>query len=57
VQLPVYLMIRRGKTTIFFDAFENTKIVDLKKMLQGITKRPADDMRLFKENPVCLKSC
>jgi hypothetical protein len=54
IQLPVYLMIRRGKTTIFFDAFENTKVIDLKKMLQGLTKRPPEDVRLFKENQVTI---
>ena len=50
VKLPVYLMIRRGKTTYFVDVFENTKVVDLKKMLECLTRQLAGDMRLFREN-------
>jgi len=52
IQLPVFLMIRRGKLTIFIDAFENTKVIDVKIMLQCIVKKDAEDMRLFKENQV-----
>jgi len=50
VKLPVYLMIRRGKTTYFVDAYENTKVVELKKMLECLTRQLAADMRLFREN-------
>jgi len=52
VKLPVYLMVRRGRTTYFVDAFENTKVVDLKKMLECLTRQVAGDMRLFRENEV-----
>jgi len=43
-------MIRRQKTTIFMDAKESTMVLELKKMLQGITKQGADDMKLFKDD-------
>ena len=45
-------MIRRQKTTIFMDAKESTMVLELKKMLQGITKQGADDMKLFKDDVV-----
>merc|ERR1712117_693273 len=48
--MDVFLMIRRQKTTIFMDAKESTMVLELKKMLQGITKRNADDMKLFKDD-------
>ena len=48
--MPVYLMIRRARTTYFVDAFENTKVIDLKKMLECLTRQLAGDIRLFREN-------
>lgn len=42
-------MIRRQKTTIFIDAKESTTVLDLKKMLQGISKKAPEDIRLFKD--------
>ena len=45
-------MIRRHKTTIFLDAKESTTVLELKKMLQGITKRTPEDIRLFKDEQV-----
>ena len=45
-------MIRRQKTTIFMDAKETTLILELKKMVQGITKKSPDDMKLFKDEQV-----
>ena len=56
LKLPVYLMIRRGKTTYFLDAYENTKVVELKKMLECLTRQLAGDMRLFRENEVILQT-
>jgi len=50
--LPIYLMVRRGKTTYFVDAFENTKVVELKKSLECLTRQVAGDMRLFRQNEV-----
>ena len=54
IQLPVFLMVRREKLTIFIDAFENTKVIDILIMLQCIVKKAAEDMRLMKENQVNL---
>jgi hypothetical protein len=52
IQLPVFLMVRREKLTIFLEAFENTKVIDILIMLQCIVKKAAEDMRLMKENQV-----
>ncbi len=35
----VFLMIRRQKMTVFIDAKESTSIQELKRMVQGITKK------------------
>ena len=43
-------MIRRQKTTIFIDAKESTTVSELKKMVQGITKRQPENMRFFKDD-------
>ena len=48
----VFLMIRRKKTTVFMDAKESTPVLEMKKMLQGITKKLPEDMRLFKDDQV-----
>ena len=56
LKLPVYLMIRRGRTTYFVDAFENTKVVELKKMLECLTRQVTGDIRLFRENDVMAQS-
>lgn len=40
-------MIRRDKTTIFLDATEETKVADLKKKLEGITKKATEDLKLY----------
>lgn len=45
-------MVRRKKTTIFLDAKENTKVVDLKRMIAGITKTSPDNQRLFKDEEI-----
>jgi transcription elongation factor B subunit 2 len=47
--MDVFLMIRRGKTTLFMDAKESTTVLELKKMLQGITKKAPEEIRLFRE--------
>lgn len=44
----VFLMIRRHKTTIFTDAKESTTVYELKRIVEGILKRPPEDQRLFK---------
>jgi len=51
--MDVFLMVRRKKTTIFLDAKENTTVGDLKKMIEGITKKPPSEQQLFnKEDTV-----
>lgn len=44
----VFLMIRRHKTTIFTDAKESTTVYELKRIVEGILKRPPEDQRLYK---------
>ena len=44
----VFLMIRRGKTTIFTDAKESTTVYELKRIVEGILKRAPEDQRLYK---------
>jgi len=45
----VFLMIRRKKTTIFIDAREETSVLELKRMIAGITKVHPEDQKLYKE--------
>ncbi|XP_033287295.2 elongin-B-like [Orcinus orca] len=45
----VFLMIRRHKTTIFTDAKESSTVFELKRIVEGILKRPPDEQRLYKE--------
>ena len=48
-------MIRRKKMTIFLDAKENTTVLDLKRMIEGITKKPPIEQRLYnKEDAVSI---
>ena len=48
-------MIRRKKSTIFTDAKETTTVVELKKMIEGITKTAPEDQMLFNwKQEVCL---
>jgi len=50
--MDVFLMIRRKKCTIFTDAKENTSVLELKKMVEGILKYAPDDQRLYKDETV-----
>ncbi|KFO81359.1 Transcription elongation factor B polypeptide 2, partial [Cuculus canorus] len=45
----VFLMIRRHKTTIFTDAKESSTVLELKRIVEGILKRPPEEQRLYKE--------
>jgi len=47
--MDVFLMVCRKKTTIFLDAKEDTQVLELKKMIAGITKVKPINQRLFKE--------
>lgn len=44
----VFLMIRRHKTTIFTDAKESTTVYELKRIVEGILKRPPENQKLYK---------
>ncbi|KAF7704975.1 elongin-B [Silurus meridionalis] len=48
--MDVFLMIRRHKTTIFTDAKESTTVYELKRIVEGILKRPPEDQRLYKDD-------
>ncbi|XP_015231438.1 elongin-B [Cyprinodon tularosa] len=48
--MDVFLMIRRHKTTIFTDAKECTTVYELKRIVEGILKRPPEDQRLYKDD-------
>jgi transcription elongation factor B subunit 2 len=50
--MDVFLMIRRKKCTIFTDAKENTSVLELKKMVEGILKYAPDDQRLYKDDTI-----
>lgn len=45
----VFLMIRRKNLTIFLDAKETTTIYEVKRMIEGITKRKVEEQQLFKD--------
>ena len=53
-KMDVFLMIRRKKTTVFLDAKENTKVSDLKRMIEGITKKPPNEQRLYNKEDVVI---
>ena len=44
------MMIRRQKTTIFTDAKENTSVMELKRILEGILKVAPENQKLFKDD-------
>ncbi|PNJ16940.1 ELOB isoform 5 [Pongo abelii] len=50
--MDVFLMIRRHKTTIFTDAKESSTVFELKRIVEGILKRPPDEQRLYKMTPL-----
>uniref|UniRef100_A0A663LVR7 Ubiquitin-like domain-containing protein n=1 Tax=Athene cunicularia TaxID=194338 RepID=A0A663LVR7_ATHCN len=45
----VYLMICCHKTR-FIEAKETTTVHELKKVMEGILKRPLEEQRLYKDN-------
>ncbi|XP_071477123.1 elongin-B-like [Diadema setosum] len=47
--MDVFLMIKRQKTTIFTDAKETNTVFELKRIIEGITKRSPEDQQLFKD--------
>ncbi|XP_066599558.1 elongin-B [Prorops nasuta] len=48
--MDVFLMIRRKNTTIFTDAKDNTTVLELKKMIEGILKIPPSNQQLFNKD-------
>ena len=40
-------MVRRKKTTIFLDAKETTPVLEIKKMISGITKVAVENQKLY----------
>ena len=46
--MDVFVMVRCGKTTIFTEAKESSTVFELKRVTQGIFKRPPDEQRLYK---------
>ncbi|XP_048708805.1 elongin-B [Lepidochelys kempii] len=48
--MDVFLMIRRHKTTIFTDAKESSTVYELKRIVEGILKRPPEEQRLYKDD-------
>lgn len=45
-------MVRRSKTSVFLDCKEGTTVMDVKKMIEGILKRPPEDQKLYKADQV-----
>lgn len=45
-------MVRRTKTSMFLDCKEGNLVIDVKKMIEGIIKRPPEDQRLFKDEQI-----
>uniref|UniRef100_A0A8D0GB00 Elongin-B n=1 Tax=Sphenodon punctatus TaxID=8508 RepID=A0A8D0GB00_SPHPU len=43
-------MIRRHKTTIFTDAKESSTVYELKRIVEGILKRPPEEQKLYKDD-------
>ena len=48
--MDVFLMVRRKKTTIFLDAKESTTVLELKKMIEGITKKAPSEQQLYNKD-------
>lgn len=45
--MDVFMMIRRQKLTLFIDTKETSTVLEVKKMIEGITKVPANNIRLI----------
>jgi transcription elongation factor B subunit 2 len=42
-------MVRRQKSTLFVDAKESTTVLELKKIIKGIMKKPIEEMKLYRD--------
>ena len=47
--MDVFLIVRRKKTNLFLEVKENTKVLDVKKMIQGILKVAPGNQKLTKD--------
>ncbi|CAF1148689.1 unnamed protein product [Rotaria sordida] len=45
--MDVFMMIRRQKLTLFLDNKETSTVLELKKMIEGITKVSSNNIRLI----------
>ena len=54
--MDVFLMIRRKKSTFFLDAKENTTVLELKRMVEGITKKPPGEQKLYNKEDTVMTS-
>lgn len=45
-------MVRRKKSTIFLDAKEDTTVLEIKRMIHGITKVNPEDQNLYYKNEI-----
>ncbi|XP_011145837.1 elongin-B [Harpegnathos saltator] len=52
--MDVFLMIRRKNMTIFTDAKDDTTVLELKKMIEGILKVPPVNQQLFNKDNVVM---
>ena len=50
--MDVFLMVRRKKSTFFLDAKDNTTVLELKRMIEGITKKSPAEQRLYNKDDV-----
>merc|ERR1712228_12824 len=53
--MDVFLMIRRKKSTFFLDAKDNTTVLELKRMVEGITKKSPTEQRLFNKDDTVME--
>ncbi|XP_029045993.1 elongin-B [Osmia bicornis bicornis] len=52
--MDVFLMIRRKNMTIFTDAKDNTTVLELKKIIEGILKISPVNQQLFNKDNVAM---
>jgi len=45
-------MVRREKLTMFLDCKESTTVFEVKRMIEGITKKSPEDQRLYKDDQI-----
>ncbi|XP_009916316.1 elongin-B [Haliaeetus albicilla] len=48
--IDVHVMVHHHRTTIFTEAKETTTVHELKKVVEGILKRPLEEQQLYKDD-------